>query len=192
MPEEKDLVQRILSGDREAQDLFYREYSHRLFPVCVHFLGTGDSDAEDVVQDTFLVAWRKLGGFRFESSLYTWLNHICVNLCYERLRKRKKNLVSLEEDLEKLTQPHKGWVQKKKAEEEDEEKKALLVRLNRIIDSMGENCRQILVLRDREGQSYIDLARNLKIPPGTVMSQLARCRKAVWHLMRNELKEAKP
>jgi len=192
MPEEKELVQKILSGDREAQDLFYRDYARRLYPVCVHFLGTEDSDAEDIVQDTFMVAWRKLGGFRFESSLYTWLNHICVNLCFERLRKRKKTLVSLEEDMEKLTQPHQGWFQKRKAEEEEQEKSALLARLHRIMDSMGEKCRHILILRDREGHSYTNLAKMLKIPPGTVMSQLARCRKALKHLMSNELKEAKP
>ena len=192
MPDERELVQRVLDGDREAQTQFYLDYAKRLFPVCVHFLGGGDSDAEDVVQETFLVAWRKLGKFRFESSLYTWLNHICVNLCFERLRKRKRLLSSLEQDLEKLSQPHSGWFHKRKEEEEEEEKKALLAKLNNLIDSMGEKCRQILILRDRQGASYINLAKILKIPPGTVMSQLARCRKALRHLMKNELKEAKP
>ena len=90
------------------------------------------------------------GKFRFESSLYTWLNHICVNLCYERLRKRKKMLVSLEEDLEKLTQPHSGWFKRTKGRGGGK-KGAFWPGSTRIIDSMGEKCRQILVLRDREG-----------------------------------------
>ncbi len=190
MSDERSLVERILAGDREAQAQFYGDYARRLYPVCVHFLGSGDSDAEDVVQDTFIIAWRKLGKFRFESSLYTWLNHICVNLCYERLRKRKRLLSSLEQDLEKLTLSQSGWFQKRK--DEEEEKKALLLKLNTLIDSMGEKCKEILILRDREGVSYIQLAQQLKIPPGTVMSQLARCRKALKQLMQNELKEAKP
>jgi len=189
MPDERDLVERILAGDGEAQDQFYRDYAKRLYPVCVHFLGVEDSDAEDVIQDAFLIAWRKLGSFRFESSLYTWLNHICVNLCYERLRKRKRLLASLNEDLEKLTLPQSNWFQKRK--DEEEEKKRLLARLSSLIDNMGEKCREILILRDREGESYINLAKRLKIPPGTVMSQLARCRKALRHLMQNELKDAR-
>jgi len=190
MPDERDLVEKILAGDLEAQTQFYRDYAKRLYPVCVHFLGAVDSDAEDVIQEAFLIAWRKLGKFRFESSLYTWLNHICVNLCYERLRKRKRQLVTMEQDLEKLSQPRSGWFQKRK--DEEEEKKALLARLNALIDSMGEKCKQILILRDREGASYINLAKILRIPPGTVMSQLARCRKALRHLMQNELKEENP
>jgi RNA polymerase sigma factor (sigma-70 family) len=98
-------------------------------------------------------------------------------------------LASLNEDLEKMTLPQSGLFQRRK--DDEEEKKRLLARLNALMDSMGEKCREILVLRDREGESYINLAKRLKIPPGTVMSQLARCRKALRHLMQNELKEAK-
>src|SRR6185295_7064955 len=105
MPDERGLVAKILAGDLEAQTAFYEQNAKRLYPICVHFLGYQDPEAEDIVQEAFLIGFKKMGGFEFRSSLYTWLAHICVNLCYERLRGRKRVLASLESDLEKLTLP---------------------------------------------------------------------------------------
>ena len=189
MENEKELVEKILAGDQAAQTLFYEQQAKRLFPVCVHFLGHEDADAEDIIQETFLVAFRKLGEFEHRSSLYTWLNHICVNLCFERLRRRKRTLSTLAEDLERLTLPNNSTQEGEKREEEV--KKARLEALDRLVKTMSEKCREVLERRDRQGHSYIDIARALKMPMGTVMSQLGRCRKALKHLMENELKEAK-
>jgi RNA polymerase sigma-70 factor, ECF subfamily len=183
---EKELVERILAGDREAQATLYRELAPRMYPVCVHFLGHEDPDAEDIVQETFLVAFRKIGGFQFRSSLYTWINHICVNLCFERLRRKKRTLATLSEDLERMTLT--ASTDREEARERDEERKARLALLERLTVSMSERCRQVLTLRDKEGRAYVDVARALKVPMGTVMSQLARCRKALRHLMENELR----
>jgi RNA polymerase sigma-70 factor (ECF subfamily) len=185
---EKELVQKILAGDPKAQALFFEENAKRLYPVCVHFLGYQDADAEDIVQQTFLIAFKKLGTFEFRASLYTWLDHICVNLCYERLRKRERELASLSEDLEKLTRPQAGSLDHQ--QEVEEEKKRRIKLLREMTQSMSDKCREVLVLRDQQGVSYIDIARRLKIPIGTVMSQLARCRKALRHMMQNEVKGA--
>ena len=57
---------------------------------------------------------------------------------------------------------------------------------------MSEKCRGVLELRDLKGESYINIARVLKIPPGTVMSQLARCRQALKQLLENEKSGAMP
>ena len=141
-----------------------------------------------IVQQTFLIAFKKLEVFEFRSGLYTWLDHICVNLCYERLRKRKRELASLAQDLEKLTRSHSGLLEERR--EEEKEKKTRLELLWRLAESMSDKCREVLVLRDRQGESYIDIARSLKVPIGTVMSQLARCRKALRHMMENEVKGA--
>jgi len=185
MENEKELVGRILAGDREAQAALYRELAPRMYPVCVHFLGHEDPDAEDIVQETFLVAFRKIGSFQFRSSLYTWVNHICVNLCFERLRRKKRTLATLSEDLERMTLGTSTHQEEER--ERDEEKKARLALMERLTGSMSERCRQVLTLRDKEGRAYVEVARALKVPMGTVMSQLARCRKALRHLMENEL-----
>ena len=189
MANEKELVQKILSGDPEAQTVFYEENAKRLYPICVHFLGYQDPEAEDIVQDVFIIAFKKLEGFEFRSSLYTWLAHICVNLCYERLRKRKKMLATETVDLERLTSPQSGA--KDLQREDEQEKQGRLAILKRLIESMSEKCRGVLELRDQQGESYINIARILKMPPGTVMSQLARCRKALKTLFENEQSGAK-
>jgi RNA polymerase sigma factor (sigma-70 family) len=183
MNDERELVRKILAGDREAQTLFYRENARRLFHVCIHFLGPEDDDAEDIVQQTFLIALQKLKDFEFRSSLYTWLSGICANLCYERLRRKKRVLASLQEDLEKLTIPLAASREDRAAAEEEKSKRLAL--LERITLSLSERCRQVLESRDR-GESYIHISRTLKIPIGTVMSQLARCRKALRNLFEGE------
>lgn len=177
MEDERNLVGRMLRGEQEAKERFYRETAPRLYPICVHFLGYQDPEAEDVVQQAFLIAFQKLAGFEFRSSLYTWMAHICVNLCHERLRARKRLLASLQEDLEKFTLPQADSLAEKGFEEG--EKNRLGETLRKLISSMGEKCRKILELRDLEGESYINISRLLRVPPGTVMSQLARCRKAL-------------
>ena len=184
--DERELVRKILRGDKAAQNLFYCENAKRLYPVCVHFLGYQDPEAEDIVQETFLIAFGKMKEFEHRSSLYTWLCHITVNLCHERLRRRKRVLASLQEDLERFTQCRADALENQ--EQDEKEQKAKLEMVERLMQSMSEKCRRIIELRDRQGESYINLARTLKLPPGTVMSQLARCRQALKQLLEMELK----
>ena len=186
MPDERELVKKVLAGEVEAQTHFYRENARRLFHICIHFLGPEDADAEDILQQTFLIALGKLKEFEFRSTLYTWLSNICANLCFERLRRKRKVLVSLQEDLERLAQP----LAPSTGEERDveEEKQARLALLSRITGTLSERCRRVLELRDKKGESYINISRALRIPMGTVMSQLARCRKALRNLFEGEWK----
>lgn len=186
MADERELVQKILSGNVEAQTAFYRENARRLYHICVHFLGPEDDDAEDILQQTFLIALGKLREFEFRSTLYTWMSNICANLCYERLRRKRKVLASLHEDLERLALPRSPSPGEEK--EDEEEKQARLALLDRITGSLSERCRKVLELRDKKGESYIEISRTLKIPMGTVMSQLARCRKALRNLFDGEWK----
>lgn len=188
MSDERELVQKILAGDVEAQTRFYRENAKRLFPICIHFLGPEDEDAEDILQQTFLIALGKVKEFEFRSTLYTWLSSICANLCYERIRRKKKVLASLQEDLERLSAAQTPPRHEEK--DAEEEKQARLALLGLITGTLSERCRKILELRDKQGQSYINISRALKIPMGTVMSQLARCRKALRNLFESEWKES--
>jgi RNA polymerase sigma-70 factor (ECF subfamily) len=158
-----------------------------LKPICVHFLGWQDPDIEDIVQQTFLIAFQKLPEFEPRSTLYTWMAHICVNLCYERLRKRRRVLVNLEEDLERLTAPLAASLEEEASRKAQESGRVEFLR--GLIRTMGEKCRRILELRDLEGKSYAAVGAALKIPIGTVMSQLARCREILRKLAQQAMKE---
>jgi RNA polymerase sigma-70 factor (ECF subfamily) len=185
---EKELIKRILLGEEGAKTLFYESHARRLKPICVHFLGYQDSDIDDIVQQTFVIAFQKLPEFEPRSTLYTWLAHICVNLCFERIRKRKRVLVSLEEDLEHLTQALSRSTEDRKESEKESARKLRL--LEGLMLKMSAKCRQVLELRDWQGKSYAEVGKALKVPIGTVMSQLARCREALKQLAQNAMGES--
>lgn len=187
---ETELIKQILAGNEEAKTRFYQSHVNRLKPICAHFLGFQDSDAEDIIQQTFLIAFQKLPEFEPRSTLYTWLAHICVNLCYERIRRRKRVLVSLEQDMELLT--IKLAEQRMEKLEEDQQMERNKEWVNGLIRNMGEKCRRIIEMRDGAGKSYAAIGKNLKIPIGTVMSQLARCREMLKELIRQSLEGEMP
>ncbi|MGH7739819.1 MAG: RNA polymerase sigma factor, partial [bacterium] len=70
--DERELVNRVLRGDEKARVEFYRAYQQKLYSFCVYTLGTNDPEIEDILQEVFLVAFQKLAGFEFRSSLDTW------------------------------------------------------------------------------------------------------------------------
>ncbi len=175
--EERELVQKILQGDEQAKTQFYVQYRERLYKDCVYLLGYRDPEAEDVVQEAFIVAFRKLPEFEFRSSLSTWLTQICIFLCYNRYRKRAKTVVQENEDLEKILSRRSVEGEQRKAQ--DEERASRLQMIDRGLEKIGEECRQIVVLRDKEEKTYIEIGKLMKIPLGTVMSRLSRCKKAL-------------
>ncbi len=184
--DELELIRRILAGDEEAKSLFYRNHQKRLYPIAVHFLGYQDPDAEDVVQETFLIALQKLKDFEPRSTLYTWMAHITINLCYERLRKRKRQLASMEEDLEKFTAGISADNHAQLGPES--ERQALILKVRESVSQLGPNCRAIVEYRDLQGMSYADIGKKMKLPIGTVMSRLARCRETLKQMFLKEPK----
>lgn len=183
--DEKELVKRILGGDEAAKARFFEAYKDPLYRVSCNFLGYRDPDAEDVVQETFLTAFQKLGEFEFRSALLTWLTRICIFKTYQRIEKRRRDVVRAHEDLEILTRPEalKALGRMK----EGEEKRERLELLSRCLHRLKEQCRQVLELRDLEGESYAAIGKKLRLPIGTVMSRLSRCKEALKALVKGEL-----
>ena len=186
--EDRELVQKLLAKDERAYRIFYDIYRDKLYKACVYLLGYQDPDAEDVAQEVFLAALKQLPQFEFRSSLYHWLYRICMYLCYERIRKRRRLVSSLEEELETAARPQSGHFQSK--EEEDQERQRLLDLLDNQKQLMGDPCKSLLELRSGQKKSYAQMADILKVPIGTVMSRLARCKEALKNLVLQALKEA--
>src|SRR5918999_719034 len=85
--EELALIERCRKGDLAAFEILYRTHSGRLYSVACRMLGN-PTDAEDLLQEIFLAAHRKLDSFRGESALGTWLYRLATNLCLDYLRSR--------------------------------------------------------------------------------------------------------
>jgi RNA polymerase sigma-70 factor (ECF subfamily) len=163
--EERLLVRRILAGDEQAFNQLYESHKKRLERTAIHFLGAGHPQIEDVLQNTFLHSLPKLREFRFESSLFTWLNHFTVNFCYQALKKGNKTTLPGTEVLQDLAEDRKARAPEAWQKAVHEE-----------IEALSPEHRQMIQKRDIEGASYRDMARELKLAPGTVMSRLARAR----------------
>lgn len=185
--EDRELVKRLIARDAEAERYFFHTYRDRLCKACYYILGFQDPEAEDVAQEAFLAAFRRLPEFEFRSSLFHWLFRICMNLCYDRIRQRQRQIVRVEEELEGLIGP--SSVAHEARKEEDAEKHRMMQLVESQREVLGDPCRGLLKLRDEEDKSYAVIAETLKIPIGTVMSRLSRCKEALKQLVLGALRE---
>ena len=165
---EQALVAAILAGDEAAFEQLYRTVKPRLLRTAAHFLGYQDSGAEDAVHDALTAALPHFKNFRFESSLYTWLNRFVVNFCFHQLKKRKKTVLVETIQLE-------GWSKPLDFSAPESLKRAIGDELKQL----GPEHAQVIRLRDLEGRSYEETAQELGLAVGTVMSRLARARAAL-------------
>ena len=172
MGDEKALIQRILAGDRAAARGLYDQHVRRVYQVVYRLLGDPDQ-AEEATQDTFVKAFSRLGSFRGESSLGTWLHAIAVSMALTALRKKKRRLLR-EADLEDAaTLP----------DSRREGDPDLRDRLRQAIDELPEKLRVTVVLHDIEGFTHGEIARMTGVPEGTCKTRLmggrARLREAL-------------
>ena len=185
--DERELVQKILQGDEKAKEAFFVAYRERLYRNCVYLLGYKDPEAEDVVQETFITAFEKLPQFEFRSSLSTWLTQICIYKCHNRYRQRAKLVAQEHGELDILL--HSAAQQGQAARDEDSERRHKLGIIEKCLEKIGGECGEIIRLREFQGKSYVEVGKALKVPLGTVMSRLSRCKKALKTLVEQYLKE---
>ncbi len=164
-----DVTRRCLGGDPAAFEAVYRTHAGRLFGLVSRMLGSAP-EAEDVLQEIFITAHRKLSGFRGDSSLGTWLYRIAVNHCLDHLRSRGARMASVTESLDR----------------EDAREPAAAapvvpttisrIDLERAIAQLPPGCRAAFVLHDVEGRDHQEVARALGISEGTSKSQVHKAR----------------
>ena len=167
------LVDRARLGDRHAFDLLVLKYQSRLLSV-VSRLVSNQSDAMDVLQDTFVKAFRSLNTFRGESAFYTWLYRIAVNTAKNHFATRAKEAkdVSVDEDgtdevlaLQDIAAP-----------EEEAGAEELQRAILHSIEQLPDDLKHALTLRELEGLSYDEIAVAMNCPIGTVRSRIFRAR----------------
>jgi RNA polymerase sigma-70 factor, ECF subfamily len=155
------LVQRFLGGEEAAFDRLVARHYQRLDRLAQHIVGN-PAAAEDIVQETFLRAYRALPRFRGEASVYAWLYRITVNLCLNYLR-QPLNRPAIAAPLADTSAPDPSALV-----EGQERHRAL----RNAIAALPPHYRVAVILRDLEGFSYQEIAELLAIPVGTVKSRL--------------------
>lgn len=156
-------VRAAAAGDIPAFERLFRRHSARIHGVVWRLAGGVEARAEDLVQETFLRAWRNLARFRGESLFSTWLHRLAVNTALMDLRasrSRPDTDAALPEDL--------GSHEEHPGHEMD---------LQRAVASLPPRARAVLVLHDIEGWQHGEIAAELGMATGTSKAQLHRARK---------------
>ncbi|HWB11719.1 MAG TPA: sigma-70 family RNA polymerase sigma factor [Pirellulales bacterium] len=166
--DDTQLIESALAGNSAAFGELVRKYQDRLYNTMVHLVGSTE-DAKDVVQDAFVKAFVKLGSFQRSSAFYTWLYRIAFNTAMSRQRRRRETR-SIDDDCgHDPTDP--AAVPAERLEQEE-----LAAQVRRALETLSEEHRTVLVLRDIDGCEYEAIAEILEVPLGTVRSRLHRAR----------------
>ncbi|HAB78282.1 MAG TPA: RNA polymerase sigma factor RpoE [Gammaproteobacteria bacterium] len=160
-------------GDRHAFDLLVLKYQSRLLSL-VNRLVSNQSDALDVLQDTFVKAYRSLHTFRGESAFYTWLYRIAVNTAKNHLASKLKESKDVSVDDEATGEL--SVLQDFSAPDEEAGAEELQRAILHAIEQLPDDLKQALTLRELEGMSYDEIALAMNCPIGTVRSRIFRAR----------------
>ncbi len=172
-PEDATLVRRAQAGDLEAFDVLVRRYQERIYSVIYHMTAHHE-DAADLAQEAFVRAYRALPGFKQESSFFTWLYRIAVNLTLNFLKQRRqRGQMSLDDlDLQAENDPDLVALVSDKTPRRDVALRELQERLNAALLKLSEPHRMVVTLHDIQGLRHEQIAEILKCNVGTVRSRL--------------------
>ena len=181
-PDDIELVEQTRAGNHDAFRVLYQRYHRRVYALAFGVVQNAD-DALDVVQDGFIKAHRHLDKFEGNSSFYTWLYRIIMNLSIDHIRKHKRgrhvdfdDAINHGQDADALgdellprmlgQNPGKSLVRKEIREQ-----------ISRALAELSDNHRTVLVMREVEGLSYEEMAQAMKCSKGTIMSRLFHARR---------------
>lgn len=168
-----DLIVRAREGDTRAFDALILKYGDKLYGL-VYNMTSHAEDTRDLLQEIFAKAYQSLRGFKGNSTFYTWIYQIAVNLTLNFLKKRKRRTGISLNDPESSIHHHEALVDS--AHESNPEQgtriKELQRKLNDAMQRLSESHRMVVTMFDIQGMSHGDIARVLKTSEGTVRSRL--------------------
>ena len=190
--EELRLVRRVQSGEAEAFEELVRTHEKTVYNLALRLVGN-PQDAEDMAQEAFLKAYRSLPEFRGESKFSVWLYRIVSNVCLDHLRRQGRRPAS-----SLTTEDEDGEEQQWDVPDESQSPERLLEQkltreaVQRGLETLPADQRQILLLREIRGMSYEEIGQTLDLEPGTVKSRIFRARKKLvaWLLADGNIPDA--
>ena len=183
-----DLVKQAQAGDTEAFDQLVSQYRNRVFGM-IYNMVHNEQDAWDLAQDSFLKAWKSIARFRGQSSFYTWIYRIVMNVTIDWLRKKQvrggdaefDDAIQLKEiDPASRTVPHADALPHERMEH-----KEIRSRIDAAIVQLSPEHRAVILMKEIEDMQYHEIAESLGCSIGTVMSRLFYARKKLQNLLRD-------
>tara|TARA_Y100001970_G_scaffold294213_1_gene448639 strand:- start:37006 stop:37608 length:603 start_codon:yes stop_codon:yes gene_type:complete len=176
------LVLRVKQGDLRAYDLLVKKYQSRLLSLAYKYVSE-ISSAEDIVQESFIKAYKSIKSFRQDSSFYTWIYRItsntAINYISSKTKKNEKsfsefNTLDIGERFEELS-TESGL--------ENIFEEELITKIDNILSSLPQETKNAFLMREYEGKTYEEIAQIIDCPIGTVRSRIFRARE----ILSNEL-----
>jgi RNA polymerase sigma-70 factor (ECF subfamily) len=169
---DRELVLRCQRQEADAFNELVLRHQDRVYAAVTRFCGNAE-DACDIVQRAFINAFRKIGDFQNDSAFSTWIYRIAFNQAISFRRENRRPSVSLhsKDDDGLAVEPSE-----ERPPGESMESEETRAQVQRALDLLGGEDRQIIILKDLQGNSYDEIAAVLGIPKGTVRSRLHRAR----------------
>ena len=177
---DQKLVEKAQKGDKRAFGILVEKYHKKLTRLLARMV-RDQSEIEDIVQDSFIKAYRAINNFRGDSAFYTWLYRIGINTAKNHLvslgrRPKAMNDVEIEDvenfedgqELRNLETPENSMMTKE-----------IVATVNDTIESLPDELKEAISLREMDGLSYEEIAELMQCPIGTVRSRIFRAREAI-------------
>jgi RNA polymerase sigma-70 factor (ECF subfamily) len=179
------LVRRVQRGDKGAFDALVLKYQHKLVKLVMRYV-RNPAEAEDIAQEAFIKAYRALPQFRGDSAFYTWLYRIAINTAKNAVVSRDRSPIEYELDRHNTDESYdmQGRMKDSETPEGLVLTDEIRTTVNAAIDSLPEDLRTAIVLRELEGLSYEEIAAAMDCPVGTVRSRIFRAREAIDRRLR--------
>ena len=177
--EDDPLVERARQGDRAAFQQLFEKYHRRAFAIALGVVKRPE-DARDVVQEAFIKVHKHVATFQGNSTFYTWLYRIVINLSIDHLRRKRKNVEWDEGFITKDDAAGDGTLVPKVEDENPSKtivRRELTAQIQAALETLPEIHRAVILLREVEGMSYEEMAQVLDVPKGTIMSRLFHARR---------------
>lgn len=177
MDNESDLIQRSRRGDRRAFAELVHSYQDRIFRLAQKICAQAPSEADGVHQETFVTALEKIQQFENKSALGTWLYRIAANLCFMRLRaKRRASTISLDLALDEGREDPAPLKDSALDPAGEAARKQLQEAVTLALEALPTDYRMTVLLRDIQGLSAEETAETLHLSVSAVKSRLHRGR----------------
>lgn len=173
------LIEASKRGDNKARRQLYELYARAMFNICCRMMNNRE-DAEDILQESFVLAFSKLESFRYDSTFGAWLKRIVINTCINALNKRKVDLL-LTEDM---------YQYQNVRDDDDYEELPLTVKdVEKAMEQLPEGGLLIFSLYLLEGYDHLEIAEILNITESTSKSQFMRAKRKVCEILKEKYYE---
>ena len=175
------LIDEVGKGNQAAFDILFSKYNNKLYASLLAFTKSQDL-AEDLTQKTFIRVWKKIETFRGDSSLFTWIYRIAINLAKNEFSSKQAKNQGITDNIDDTYDLESSVSSPESHAIELESMQAVMD----FIASLPTDLREAISLREFDGKSYEEIAQITGSPIGTVRSRIFRAREEILNFMKEE------